>query len=219
MRTDCTQCGASLQVLDRDYFIRCPYCEARILLDYPGGLPSAALPVLSEEMVRRRFPQGAVKAMRLLYFPYLEVSGVLQPFFSQPRPELESHRPPASARNLLSSCDIDPDDLIPVSGVPEGSRIVYHPFREVRLQASGFDEILLVDAVSGAIPGRRPSLASEAPPPSRSFFGSLTVAFPAAVAATALAIAAGARPWDVLAASIAAALLSGGAYLYLKVLR
>lgn len=168
MKVQCTQCGAEQVVLESDFFLRCPFCDASILVDPPKDTPAIVKPSVSEEYIKRLFPSGSVKSMEINYFPYLENTagsgGGLQPCFNQPWQELEDYTPPAGDRQVFDAGMAEPDQIIPFDRDSEDDvpgRIVFHPFYVVMLKMEGYSEGLLVDAVSGKTIGDVPGSGGE----------------------------------------------------------
>lgn len=163
MKVQCTQCGAEQVVLESDFFLRCPFCDSRIVVDPPKNTPAIVQPSVSKEYITRLFPSSAVKSMEINYFPYLENTtgsgGSLKPCFNQPWQELDSYVPPAGDRKVFDPGMAEPDQIIPFDRESEddtSDRIVFHPFYVVMLRMEGYSEGLLVDAVSGRTIGDIP---------------------------------------------------------------
>lgn len=164
MRIDCPKCGADHAVLESDFFLRCPYCEARIVVDPPESTPHLTVPSVDEERVRRLFPPDSVLSVEIRYFPYLERiggSGASAPTacFNQPWQELERYVPPAGDRKIFDEMRESPEELIPFDREQmetEGGRILFHPFYIVMLKKEGYSEGMLVDGVSGMLLGEAP---------------------------------------------------------------
>jgi DNA-directed RNA polymerase subunit RPC12/RpoP len=144
VKISCTQCGAEQVVLESNFFLRCPYCDARIIVDPPENTPALVEPAVSEEYVRRLFSSGVVSSVEVKFFPYLEKvlsSGrEIQSCFSQPWQELEDYIDMAEE---------------------SGSRVIFHPFYVVMLKLEGYGEGLLVDGVSGKIIGEPPVIEEQ----------------------------------------------------------
>lgn len=200
MRVTCTQCGAELRVTDLDFLLRCPSCEARLVVETPPGTVLLARPVLCREDAVRRLPSRSVLDARLQWFPFVKQDGRMIPAFSQPRPELEGYQPPAAALVPLQSWDVQPEQLVPMSSGDAGWT-VYHPFWVITARASGYPDSLLVDAVGGGIPGGDPRPRSPGPPPGKVF---LRVLLPA-LAASSLSMLLLGPAWSVPAAVAAGA--------------
>ena len=168
MKISCTQCGAEHLVMESDFYLRCPFCDARIVVSLPRGTPAMVRTSVSEEYVRRLFPPGMVLSVRLLYFPYIETgngaSRSLAPCFSQPWQELDSYRPPDGDRMVFDESMAEPGGIIPFDremlDSAEG-RLVLHPFFVVMLKLTGYSEGMLVDGVSGNALGDIPSEQDE----------------------------------------------------------
>jgi hypothetical protein len=199
MRISCSQCGAELTVMETEYYLRCPYCEASITVTTVEDLPFIVVPSVGEEAVRRLFPAGAIAELELRYFPYADIPAGPLPVFSQPFPELEEYRPPAGDRKVFSDELADPDQTIPIDedilgehDLQRGSTVL-HPFWLVMLKMEGYGQGVLVDGVSGRIVGGNP-LEGEASPevPSRTFLYSLLLGVPCAAVVYWLAGSAGA---------------------------
>jgi len=155
-------------VIESDFFLRCPYCDARIIVDPPANTPALVENAVSEEYVRRLFPSSLVTSVEMKYFPYLETgtsSGrELRPCFNQPWQELEDYIPPSGNRKYFDESLAEPDQLIPFDRdmVEENDgRIVFHPFYTVMMKLEGYGEGLLVDAVSGKIIGDLPETGEQ----------------------------------------------------------
>jgi ribosomal protein S27E len=156
MKVNCSQCGSEQLVMESDLFLRCPYCDARIMVCTPAGTPAMVGTSVSEEYVRRLFPPGMVMSMERKYFPFLETgdstSRELIPCFSQPWQELDSYRPPAGDRKVFDESMAEPGEIIPIDrelADRVGGRLVLHPFFVVMLKMQGYGEGVLVDGVSG----------------------------------------------------------------------
>ncbi len=164
MKINCTQCGAEHIVIESDFFIRCPYCDARIVVDPPADTPELVMASVSEEYVRRLFPPGMVISSEKKYFPYCETDQSLTgktliSCFSQPWQELEDYSPPAGDRRIFDESIAEPCEFIPFDRdqIDEASvRIIFHPFYIVMLKLEGYSEGVLVDAVSGQLLGESP---------------------------------------------------------------
>lgn len=163
MRINCTQCGAEQVVIESDFFLRCSYCDARIIVDPPENTPALVESSVSEEFARRLFPSGMVSSVEMKYFPYLETgassSREIQPCFSQPWQELEDYIPPSGDRKVFDESLAEPDQLIPFDrdmAEESSGRVIFHPFYIVMLNLEGYREGILVDAVSGKIIGESP---------------------------------------------------------------
>lgn len=143
--------------------MRCPYCEARIIVDPPGNAPVLVEPSVSREYVRRLFPSSMVSSLALKYFPYLETDissdRKVQRCFNQPWQDLEEYIPPSGNMRVFDESLADPDQLIPFDrDMAEESRgrVIFHPFYVVMLNLEGYSEGLLADAVSGKLIGEMP---------------------------------------------------------------
>jgi len=163
MKINCPQCGAEQVVIESDFFLRCPYCDARIIVDPPEDTPELVSSAVTEEYVRRLFPPGMVSSVEMRYFPYLETgissSSSIQPCFSQPWQELEDYLPPSGNRKVFDESLVEPDQVIPFDRdmlEENRGRVIFHPFYIVMLKLEGYGEGLLVDAVSGQIIGESP---------------------------------------------------------------
>lgn len=168
MKINCTQCGAEQVVIESNFFLRCPYCDARIIVDPPENTPALVEPAVSEEYVTRLFPSDMVSSVEMKFFPYLEKvpsSGrEIHPCFSQPWQELEDYLPPSGDRKIFDECLAEPDQLIPFDrdmAEESGSRIFFHPFYVVMLRLEGYGEGLLVDGVSGKLISESPLMEDD----------------------------------------------------------
>lgn len=193
MKTSCSQCGAVLPVLRRDFYIRCPYCGASLLLDTGGLIMMLASPVVTADSLPRILPLMEPGNARLSFFPYIQKrDGLLEPCFAQPVSQLDGYRPPSSSVCVLSSGDAGPDQLMPPAEGASGT-IVFHPFFQVTTTARGLPETVLVDAVTGLVVG---SNGMDTPPavptPSRSFIEVLVLQALVAMAVFTLSRLAGA---------------------------
>ncbi len=166
MKIKCTQCGAQQLVIQSDFFLRCSYCDSRIIVDPPEDSPALVESCVSEEHVRRLFPSGMVSSVQKMYFPYLETATSsgreTRLCFNQPWLELADYIPPSGDRKIFDEDLADPGQLIPFDrDVVEGSggRVVFHPFYIVMLELEGYGEGLLVDAVSGKLISDPPVIA------------------------------------------------------------
>ena len=153
-------------VLESNFFMRCPYCDARIIVDPPENTPALVEPSVSEEFVRRLFPSGMVSSVEMKFFPYLETvtssSRKIEPCFSQPWQDLEDYLPPSGSMKVFDESLVTPDQLIPFNrdtAEESDGKVIFHPFFIVMLNLEGYSEGLLVDAVSGKLVGE--SLISE----------------------------------------------------------
>lgn len=167
MKVSCSQCGAGHVVLESDFFLRCPYCDARIVVNPPANTPVLVVPSVDPEEASRLFPPDAVASMALRYFPYVEEEGGrnLRSCFSQPWSDLEGYVPPGGDRRVFDESLIDPEQLVPFDRASAGSgRIVFHPFLVVMLRLEGYGEGVLVDAVSGKLLGASPLVGPGAKP-------------------------------------------------------
>jgi DNA-directed RNA polymerase subunit RPC12/RpoP len=169
MKARCTQCGASLRVMETDFYLRCPYCEANVVVRDTGKMPSVVVPVLDATAVERLFPPGAVESLAVRFFPYVLRDGSLTPVFSQPYDELTTYVPPGGDRQVWDDDDLEPESVIPFDPDLQGEedRVVYHPFYLVMQRGSGYSSGILVDGVSGLVLGD-PSGEGEASGPARS---------------------------------------------------
>jgi DNA-directed RNA polymerase subunit RPC12/RpoP len=168
MKVRCTQCGASLRVLDTDFYLRCPYCEANVVVRNTEKMPSVVNPVLDTDSVMRLFPSGIVESVTIRYFPYAFREGSLTPVFSQVFDELLTYMPPGGDRQLWDEEDLEPESVIPFSPELAGEEdtVVYHPFYLVMQKGSGYSSGVLVDGVSGRVLG--PEAGEETGHPRRS---------------------------------------------------
>ncbi len=166
VKINCTQCGAEHIVIESDFFLRCPYCDARIVVDPPADIPKLVMASVSPEYVRRLFSPGMVVSLEKKYFPYYEMNQSLKgntliSCFSQPFPELENYSPPAGDRRVFDESIAEPCEFIPFDRdqIDEASvGIVFHPFYIVMLKMEGYSEGVLVDAVSGQLLGESPAM-------------------------------------------------------------
>ncbi|MCK5065183.1 MAG: hypothetical protein KAQ97_07870 [Candidatus Fermentibacteraceae bacterium] len=164
MKISCTQCGAEHTVIESDFFLRCPYCDARIIVDPPADTPNIVMHSVAEEHVKRLFPPGMVVSIEKRYFPYYEADHPLTgktliSCFSQPWQDLEDYSPPAGDRRIFNESIAEPCEFIPFDRdkIDEASvRIVFHPFYIVMLKLDGYSEGVLVDGVSGQLLGESP---------------------------------------------------------------
>ncbi len=169
MKISCTQCGAQQVVLESNFFLRCPYCDARIVVDPPENTPALVEPSVSEEYVRRLFPSGMVSSIEIKFFPYLETgtssSRKIQPCFSQPWQDLEDYLPPSGNMKIFDESLAEPDQLIPFDrdmAEESSGRVIFHPFYIIMLNMEDYSEGLLVDGVSGKVIGEPPVTAEQA---------------------------------------------------------
>ena len=170
MRIQCTQCGAEHSVTERDFFLRCTYCDSTLIVNPPLNTPAMVIPAVTEEDVRRLFPPGMVESVSLKYFPYFDPEGHpadhdLTPCFNQPWQELETYSPPDGDRRIFDQDMGDPDEFIPFDRDmldDEPGKVVFHPFYILMLRLEGYNEGLLVDAVSGHPVGDPPVSADTA---------------------------------------------------------
>ena len=160
----CTQCGSQQVVLESNFFLRCPYCDARIIVDPPRNTPALVEASVSEEHVRRLFPSGRVSSVEIKFFPYLETgtssARKLQPCFSQPWADLEGYLPPSGSMKVFDESLVTPDQLIPFdrdAAERSSGRVIFHPLYIVMLNLEGYSEGLLVDGVSGKLIGELPA--------------------------------------------------------------
>jgi len=181
VRINCTQCGAEQIVIQSDFFLRCPYCDARIVVDPPENTPQLVEASVSEEYVRRLFPSGMVTSVEMKYFPYLESgessSRMILPCFNQPWQELSDYTPPSGDRSVFDDSLAEPDQLIPFDRdmlEESGGRVIFHPFFIVMLKLEGYSEGLLVDALSGKLIGD-PPVTAERPDSGNSLYRSFFV--------------------------------------------
>lgn len=226
MRTSCSQCGAGLRVLRREFFLRCPYCGARMLFEIPGRTLMISSPSIGEDSLRRLLPGVGIDAVELVYFPYREIPGAsLEAAFSQPVPDLEGYRPPSASMTVLSENDASPDQLMPpaVEGVddsvPDTSTIVYHPFFRVRTSDRGIPETLFVDAVSGLPVGGARAASNPVTLPSASFIEALIALSLLSGAVFAVARLAGAGLQGGLEASMIASMAGCAIHIRYRILR
>ena len=220
MKTSCSQCGAVLPVLRRDFYIRCPYCGASLMLDTGGLILMIASPVVHADSLSRIIPAVEPGNARLLYFPYIEKQdGSLEPCFAQPVPQLDGYRPPSSSISVLSPEDAGPDQLIPPAEEASGA-IVFHPFFEATTTLRGLPEMILVDAVTGTAIGCSGMDAAPAvPPPSRSFIEILVLQAVLASAVFILSRLAGADGQGGFSASIIACMVGCFLLVRFRILR
>lgn len=225
MRTSCSQCGAGLRILKREFFLRCPYCGARMLFEIPGRTMMISSPSIGEDALSRLLPGVGIDSVDLLYFPYREIPGAgLEAAFSQPVPDLEGYRPPSAAMTVLSGNDASPDQLMPPAGGGEdtgdrASTIVFHPFFRVSTSDRGIAETLFVDAVSGLPVGRALSASNPVRPPSATFVEALVALSLLSGAAFAVARLAGAGLQGGLETSLAASIAGCALHIRFRILR
>ncbi len=169
MRINCTQCGAQQVVLESNFFLRCPYCDARIIVDPPENTQALVEPSVSEEYVRRLFPSGMVSSLEIKFFPYLETgtssARKIQPCFSQPWQDLEDYLPPSGNMKIFDETLAEPDQMIPFDrdmAEESSGRVIFHPFYIIMLNMEDYSEGLLVDGVSGKVIGEPPVTAEQA---------------------------------------------------------
>ena len=155
-------------VLESNFFLRCPYCDARIIVDPPENTPALVEPSVSEEYVRRLFPSGMVSSLEIKFFPYLETgtssSRKVQPCFSQPWQDLEDYLPPSGNMKIFDESLAEPDQLIPFDrdmAEESSGRVIFHPFYIIMLNMEDYSEGLLVDGVSGKVIGEPPVTAEQ----------------------------------------------------------
>ena len=156
-------------VIESNFFLRCPYCDARIIVDPPENTPALVEPSVSEEHVRRLLPSGMVSSMEIKFFPYLETgtssARKVQPCFSQPWQDLEDYLPPSGNMKIFDESLADPDQLIPFDrdmAEESSGRVIFHPFYIIMLNMESYSEGLLVDGVSGKVIGEPPVTAEQA---------------------------------------------------------
>lgn len=226
MRTSCSQCGAGLRILKREFFLRCPYCGARMLFEIPGRTMMISSPSTGEDSLRRLLPGVGIDAVELVYFPYREIPGAgLEAAFSQPVPDLEGYRPPSAAMTVLSENDASPDQLMPPArddgegSVNGSSTIVYHPFFRVRTMDRGIAETIHVDAVSGLRVGGARAASNPVRLPSATFVEALVALSMLSGTAFAAARLLGAGLQGGLEISLAACVLGCALYIRFRVLR
>ncbi|MFO8183411.1 MAG: hypothetical protein R6U39_04495 [Candidatus Aegiribacteria sp.] len=164
MKVSCSQCGSEQVVLDSDFFLRCPYCGSRLIVNPPPTTPYMVKTSVTEEDVRRLFPPGMVTGMEMKYFPYLETAAAGSrkrvPCFSQPWQELVDYTPPDGDRQVFDESLAEPGQIIPFNREqtqPEEGRLVFHPYFIVMLKLQGYGEGVLVDGVSGNALGELPA--------------------------------------------------------------
>jgi DNA-directed RNA polymerase subunit RPC12/RpoP len=202
VKVSCSQCGASIPVLDRDFYLRCPHCDARILIREPGESVLITRPAVEEDRVRRLFPSGAGVRARLRYFPYVRDGIRAFPFFNQPVSELGGYSPPAGDAAPFDTDLVEPDQLIPLLDDPGGNSIVYHPFYVVT--SEGKPDAVYIDAVTGQTVSGWRMPGGKSARPSENFVKALAIGLAASVCAYAGTLALG---WDAasgLGASIVA---------------
>lgn len=212
MKVSCSQCGSEQVVLDSDFFLRCPYCDSRIVVNPPPTAPLMVTTSVTAEDVRRMFPPEAVTGLELKYFPYLETFGSGSrnrvPCFSQPWPDLEDYIPPDGDRKVFDESLAEPGQMIPFNReqaqLNEG-RLVFHPFFVVMLKLKGYGEGVLVDGVSGKVPGGLPAPAGEEERPAglrslffKSLLAGLAVSVPVYLVSRSLSLAVTSQIWIYL---------------------
>ena len=185
-----------------------------------------ASPSIGGDSLRRLLPGVGIDSADLLYYPYREIPGSgLEAAFSQPVPDLDGYRPPASAMTVLSESDASPDQLMPPARDGDGgagqekSTIVYHPFFRVRTSDRGIGETILVDAVSGLPVGRARTASNPVRTPSATFVEALIALSLLSGAAFSVARLAGASLQGGLEASMIACIAGCALYIRLRVLR
>jgi hypothetical protein len=161
-------------VLETDFFLRCPFCDASLVVNPPGNTPVMVVPTVSPEDAARLFPSGGVSSIELRYFPFFEEEEghTLRSCFRQPWDEMVGYIPPAGDRRLFDESTTLPEQILPFDREIEGKgtgRIVFHPFFIVMLRLEGYGEGVLVDAVSGHLLGGSP-LDRSGPSPTGSLF-------------------------------------------------
>ena len=168
MKVECGQCGAEHVVIESDFFLRCAYCDATILVRPPRNTPHLVSPAVDEDFVERLFPAGTVISFQLKYFPFHEPAPGDRPVpcFKQPWPDLDGYVPPSGDRKVFDDDLVEPESMIPFHRSGEGEnvssgRIVFHPFFQVMLKLEGYSQGVLVDGVSGVIVGDSPFCGGE----------------------------------------------------------
>lgn len=149
MRVECTQCGGVLDVRGPGSLARCSWCGALSRYSWEGGVFFHE-PALDQEQVTRQFPPGDILQPSLMWFPYMLRGSQLEKAFSQPYPTLENYIPPSGELRPWPEGGDPRGETVP-SECLEG-RLVYHPFYLVTVTATG--EGMLLDGVSGGVPGR-----------------------------------------------------------------
>ena len=169
VKINCSQCGAQQVVLESNFFLRCPFCDATIIVDPPENTPALVEPSVSEEHAKRLFPSGMVSSVDVKFFPYLETGTSterkVQPCFSQPWQDLEGYLPPSGNMKVFDESLATPDQMIPFNrdtAFANSGRVIFHPFYVVMLNLEGYSEGLLVDGVSGKIIGEPPVTEEQA---------------------------------------------------------
>jgi len=169
MKIKCTQCGAEHSVTERDFFLRCTYCDSRLIVNPPASTPALVIPSVTEEDVRRLFPPNSIESVTLKYFPYFDPEGHsadhdLKPCFNQPWQELETYSPPDGDRRIFDQDMGEPDEFIPFDRDmldDQPGTVVFHPFYILMLRLEGYNEGLLVDGVTGRPVGELPIQSDE----------------------------------------------------------
>lgn len=201
MRMNCPQCGASLQVLDRDFYVRCPYCGARMPWSLSGRDVRLTRPVLDEAAVARLFPGGSLESVRLRYFPYSLDGARLVPAFNQPVSELEGYAPPSGDTVLFDPALVEPELLIPPGGEDPSLPLVFHPVW-VAIPKSG-GAAAYVDAVGGTPIGRGASCPAASRSPASMFGRALAAGLAVSVPLYAAGVASGGGPADLFGVALA----------------
>lgn len=198
---NCPQCGASLQMLERDFYVRCPYCGARIPWSISGRDVRVTRPVLDEPAAARLFPGGSLESLRLRYFPYSLDGSRLVPAFNQPVSELEGYTPPAGDTIQFDPALIEPDTMIPPGGCDPAIPLVFHPVW-VAIPKSG-DAASYVDAVGGNPIGRRVTGRVESDRPVALFTRALAAGLAGSVPLYAAGVSIGGNPADLFGVALA----------------
>jgi len=168
MRVECTQCGGVLDIRGPGSLARCSWCGALSRFSWEGGVFFHE-PALDGEKVARLFPPGKVLQPSLMWFPYVLHGSRLGKAFSQPYPALDDYVPPSGELRPWPEGGDPRGETVP-SECLEG-RLVYHPFYSVTITATG--EGMLLDGVSGRVPGHGEPVGSGGPDFEGIFFRSL----------------------------------------------
>lgn len=155
MRVECTQCGGVLDIRGPGSLARCSWCGALSRYSWEGGVFFHE-PALDAEQVVRLFPPGEIVPPSLMWFPYVLQGSRLGKAFSQPYPTLDEYIPPSGELRPWPEGGDPRGETVPSERL-EG-RLVYHPFYSVTITTTG--EGMLLDGVSGGVPGRDEAIRS-----------------------------------------------------------
>lgn len=201
MRMNCPQCGASLEMLDRDFYVKCPYCGARIPWSISGRDVRITRPVLDETAAARLFPGGSLESLGLKYFPYSLDGSRLIPAFNQPVSELEGYVPPAGDTMEFDPALVEPDLMIPPCECDPDLPLVFHPVWVAIPKSGGVASY--VDAVGGNPIGTRATGRTVRDRPAALFVRALAAGLAGSVPLYAAGVAFGGRPADLFGVSLA----------------